>query len=86
MKYEEIPWLRLGIGEELGLWPWCHLAPFVIPLLDRGIHATALMAGSCLIPLFQLFPLIPLFPGISDSIQSIGPGGNPLPGFAHFCS
>ena len=37
MKYEEIPWLRLGIVDG-GLRPWCHLAPLVIPLLDPGIH------------------------------------------------
>ena len=49
MKYEEIPWLRLGLVEG-GLWPWCHRAPFVIPLLDRGIHVSAFMAGSSLIP------------------------------------
>ena len=60
--------VSLGIGGGLGLWPWCHLAPLVIPLLDRGIHAAALMAGSTLIPLFQL---IPLFPRIYDSSTSL---------------
>jgi len=37
MKFDVIPWLRLGIVGG-GLWPWFCWALFVIPLLDRGIQ------------------------------------------------